>query len=94
MDPFEPIEVEEIPDILFRPGNVRMSKIDKAMESNPFEMIPEEESGFLNVTHRSTEENKKLFEVSKLQNVFTVDELSVINKKHDLIPLHRKQFSP
>lgn len=53
-EPFEEIEVEEIPEIQFRPGNVRVSKIDMLfdgqMKSNPFEMIPEaeEESGFIN----------------------------------------------
>ena len=49
-EPLELIEVEEIPDIQFRPGNVRVSKIDMLfdgqMKSNAFEMIPEEESGF------------------------------------------------
>lgn len=57
-DAFEPIEVEEIPDIQFKPSKIRVSKFDNVpfvdhMKSNPFEMIPEEESGFVNQTHRS-----------------------------------------
>jgi hypothetical protein len=61
-EPFEPIEVEEIPEIQFRPSNIRVSKIEnngyvEQMKSNPFEMIPEEESGFMNATHRSEQEN-------------------------------------
>jgi hypothetical protein len=55
-DAFEPIEVEEIPDIQFRPSNIKISKFENGvdhMKSNPFEMIPEEDSGFVNQTHRS-----------------------------------------
>ena len=44
------------------------------MKSNLFEMIPEEDSGFVNQTHRSEQENKQLFEVSKANNMFTPSE--------------------
>jgi hypothetical protein len=78
-EPFDAIEVEEIPELLARPGSFRVGKMDNdPMKSNPFEMIPEEESGFNNQTHRSDE--KRLFEESKVVNIFTVDELSVVQK--------------
>jgi hypothetical protein len=47
-DAFEPIEIEDIPEIQFRPSNIKISKFESGVNSNPFEMIPEEDSGFVN----------------------------------------------